>query len=259
MCSTAVPLPPLGSAPVRLCCDPARQGSPALCVPEALGRTWGHSPGRGFAPCRCQAAPRLPLLWLGAGCDPPGPCPAMGRFPGVGSGSSCPSHTALQQLCPCCCESAAPSSPDHAGCNSVPTLPGAPPSHQICSPSRYKMSFMWRRAPRVQLHPLGAVGALAGPVPPFLLVAVHEQLPFPCRLPANCSHKPSPECPRHRGLVKPCRKRDFAAPHSWGRARPPRALPATAPLGSVPTPSPNPACGTIRDSETSRAVYCHFL
>jgi len=70
---------------------------------------------------------------------------------------------------------------------------------------------MWRHALRVQLHLLVGVGALAGPVPPFLLMAMHQQtLPSPSGCQQSCLHKPSLKCLRHHRYVKLCRKGAFA-------------------------------------------------
>lgn len=55
----------------------------------------------------------------------------------------------------------------------------------------------------VQLHLLVSVGALAGPVPPFLLVAMHRQtLPSPSGCWQRYSHKPSLKCFWHHQYVK---------------------------------------------------------
>lgn len=162
------PLPPLGSAAVGLCCGPARQCSPALCLTRPLAargiaqlraRASGHSWAGGFAPCRVPGSPSLPLPRLLCVWEQDPTCQ-----------TSASAHRGGPWQLPLTRSPAAAVSLPLAMHGSSP--PDSPePSNR--SPSRYKMSLMWIHAPRVQLHRLGSAGALAGPVPPCLLVAAH--------------------------------------------------------------------------------------
>lgn len=113
-----------GSAP-QPCLLPAGPREP-VALPVEGPRSQGISWAGGFAPCRVRGSP-WPASQLGAGFGLPDVCPAWPcqRSSGV-SNDSCQvglPHTALEQLCWCHCEYAAPTSPDCAWCNSVCTLP----------------------------------------------------------------------------------------------------------------------------------------